>query len=418
MHPRPVLLTVFDSTNSAPRDSVVLNPDRTILIGADQSADVVLSENPQAAPQHCSIEFDNGLCLIRDLDTEAGTSVNGQRVQRQELEEADVISVSGSRILVSFEIPETARTEVPGAPNSTTDTDWLRDAATQALREAGFTLYQELGRGTFARVFLATRNSDGEHVAIKVLDGVPADSPRMMQLFLRELDSLRELHHENIVRLHESGNLNDEVAWFAMDLVSGMTLRQLVFADGPLSVSDSCSITMQILRALHAAHTLSAPAGPLVHRDVKHDNVLVTGTPGNFHARLADFGLAKNFDRAGLSGVTKTGHVCGTLTFISPEQLRDSKYVGPEADVFSMGAVLYFCLTGHYLYRLLSNVRRSQLVQMVDSRQMVPVLERRPDLPQELADLIDCAVGTDEIRRFRTPGRFLNALEAVASRCT
>jgi len=283
------------------------------------------------------------------------------------------------------------------------------------MARAGFELAEQLGQGSFGRVHRATRVATGEHVAVKIIEGRPDRFSKRWQLFLREMQVHRKLDHPHIVRLLATCLPEDEVGWFAMEYVAGPNLDKLVHTSGVLNVLDACGIARQVLRGLDYAHTFPAPDGPFVHRDIKPSNILVEGTPGSYHAKLCDFGVAKNFERAGLSGLTLTGVATGTIEFMSPEQLADSKYSGPEVDLYAMAGVLYFALTGQLMYDLPPGAAPSELLQAVLDRKTVPLRRRRAEVPEELDRLIDRATGRDRVRRFRTAHQMLYAVDQAIS---
>ena len=133
--------------------------------------------------------------------------------------------------------------------------------------------------------------------------------------------------------------------------------------------------------------------------------------------KLADFGTAKNFEDAGHSGLTRTGDFRGTLLFMSREQVRDSKYIGPEGDIFSAGAVFYYMLTQSAMYDIRPETKPSQLVNLILEQSIVPLIRRRPDIPPELEDAFRRAVGLEETRRFRTARQFRKELERYLIGC-
>ncbi|MEZ6122327.1 MAG: serine/threonine-protein kinase [Planctomycetaceae bacterium] len=395
----------------------ISNPLQAVLISSD-SVTTVSARNPVDGP--------DVLCVVRSLDEvwrlenptrAADVLLNGKPFHDEPLEEGSVVTIPEGRILVSFDGPaglnQYATTVRASDGSDDASDDSLDDTAKAELREAGYTLYQELGRGAFARVVLAKLEATGEYVAIKILH---AELRSYQAEFLREIRSLRELRHPHVVTVHDSGTLSSGVGWLAMDCIAGTNLRDLVRSRGTLSEADTCDIVRQVLSGLSAAHSLPPPVGPLVHRDVKPSNILVTGSAGAYTAVLADFGLAKNSAAAGFSGITRTGEVRGTLNFMSAEQLRDSKYVGAEADVFAVGAVLYFCLTGQYMYFLPSNVGQGDLIEAIASRAIVPLQQRRPQTSQPLVEIFDRSVGRDAVRRYLTCDRFLHAVEQFRDR--
>jgi serine/threonine protein kinase len=156
------------------------------------------------------------------------------------------------------------------------------------------------------------------------------------------------------------------------------------------------------LEGLAAAHE----AG-FVHRDIKPDNVLLgeDGAP-----RLADFGLAKSFQQAGLSGLTATGAVAGTFEFMPREQLTSYRQARPTTDVWSMAATIYYLLTGQYARDFAA---RSDPLAVILRGGVVPLRQRDPSVPDDLATVIDRALDDEPSRRFPTARELVTALRGV-----
>ena len=148
-----------------------------------------------------------------------------------------------------------------------------------------------------------------------------------------------------------------------------------------------------------------------MHRDVKPDNVLLTSADGTLCARIADLGIAKSFERAGLSGMTVTGTCCGTFPFMPREQLTNFRYVKPATDVWGAGATLYYVLTGECPR---SMAKGEDPMMVVLSRHAVPIRERNRDIPEDLAAIVDQSLATDLTDRFEDPEAMRQALLTTA----
>lgn len=419
-------------------------PASVATIGKTPPADVLITDDPLIEPQHFCIErTGEDVYQIRDLGSRHGTWLDGRRINAALLHEHAVVragltvfqvflsphaandAAGPFAATVTVEPPDAARgvmrpasqgepAPVQPLANRLTDGQTGTGLAAEMVR-AGYSLIEPLGKGAFGRVYRATSISSGETVAVKVLDGQPDQFSKRWQLFLREMHVHRRLEHDHIVRLLATCGPEDKVGWFAMEYVAGPSLGGLVESAGTLGVVDACTIVRQVLAALDYAHSFPAPDGPFVHRDVKPSNILIEGDRGHYLAKLCDFGLAKNFEWAGLSGLTATGSATGTISFMSPEQLIDSKYSGPEVDLYATGGVLYYALTGQLMYDCPAGTAPSELLQAVLSGRTVPLRQRRPDLPQELDHLIDRATSHDRVRRFRTAQQMIYAIDQALS---
>jgi pSer/pThr/pTyr-binding forkhead associated (FHA) protein len=406
----------------------------SVTVGSSPLAHLKIDDDPMISPEHFVIErTGHDTYRIQDLKSQHGTFVDDQRITTSALRDKAIIRAGLTVLQVALH-PEAVEPQLvegvpeddplpqgwgPGEPNlyeqlQPDDDLQLRAALSSAVEPLGYDLGRLLGKGSFGRVYQATVREGGKSVAIKVLDGIPSESPKKLQLFLREISVQKVLDHPHIVKLLNTGMIQDRIAWFVMEYVDGLNLKDCVArAGGRLEMRDACTIVRQVLEGLDCAHCFPPPLGPFVHRDVKPKNILVSGGPTARHARLADFGLAKNFAQAGWSGITVTGRPVGTLEFMSLEQLKDSKYAGPEVDVYAMGAVLHYCLTGRILYDVDSPAVPSALLDAILRAKILPLKACRSDLPDSLQVVVDRAVGRDNIRRFRTARQMVLAIDDV-----
>jgi serine/threonine protein kinase/tetratricopeptide (TPR) repeat protein len=204
----------------------------------------------------------------------------------------------------------------------------------------------ELGRGAMGVTYLAVDNVLRRRIALKVVEVPPAArrSQAVRDRFLREARSAAALRHPNVAGVFQFGTSPDEsCCYYAMELVEGETLETRVRRDGPVNVELALEIALQIARAL-----MAAAAQGLIHRDLKPGNIMLT--PGNaatteLEVKVIDFGLAKAITDAGGEMDLTHGQFVGTPNFASPEQFG-SGVVDPRSDIYSLGATLWFALTG------------------------------------------------------------------------
>lgn len=198
-----------------------------------------------------------------------------------------------------------------------------------------YRIVREIGRGGMGVVFLAEDTDLSRRVAIKVLSGGGSD-PSTLERFEREARTVAQLRHEAIVRVHAVGNL-DDLHYFVMDYVAGVSLQKILAARGPLPLEVIEAVLFRVGVGLAYAHTQPSP---VVHRDIKPSNILVD-TEGQ--VTLMDFGVAKVGDDS--AGLTRTGMILGTPEYMSPEQVR-GQAVTPSTDQYALGAVVFAMLTG------------------------------------------------------------------------
>jgi serine/threonine-protein kinase len=205
---------------------------------------------------------------------------------------------------------------------------------------AGYRIEELIGRGGMGAVYLAEHVRLGRRVALKLLAPELAGNQKFRDRFLRESKIAASIDHPNIVPIYDADEA-DGVLFLAMRYVEGTDLRGLIVAEGRLDPIRTAAIAQQIGDALDVAHSRG-----LVHRDVKPANVLITprrDANGRDHAYLSDFGLTKR--ALSVSGLTQTGQIVGTIDYVAPEQVKGDPVDG-RADEYSMGCLIYQCLTG------------------------------------------------------------------------
>ena len=204
-----------------------------------------------------------------------------------------------------------------------------------SLHFPGFEVRGLLGRGGMCVVYRAWDRRLKRDVAIKMPIAGAHARPEELERFLRGAEAKASLRHPNVVQVYDIGDL-DGRPYFTMEFVEGGSLAQRL-AGVPMPPGEAAVLVTTLADAVQAAHD-----GRIIHRDLKPANVLLTadGTP-----KVADFGLARRLD--GGSGLTQTGAPLGTPSYMAPEQARgNSDAVGPAADVYALGAILYELLTG------------------------------------------------------------------------
>jgi len=235
---------------------------------------------------------------------------------------------------------------------------------------AGYEILSELGRGGMGVVYKARQSELGRTVALKmVLAGAYAGSTER-ERFHTEAEAIAAVTHPNIVQVYEVGN-HQGLPFIALEYVDGGTLSDKIAAGLP-SGRETARLVEQLARGLNAAHQ----AG-VVHRDLKPSNVLMThdGTP-----KVTDFGLAKRIE--GGSGLTQSGAILGTPAYMAPEQAAgEGKRIGPAADVYALGAILYECLTGRPPFDASTPIET--ILQVLRS-EPVPPRQLNPKAPRDL----------------------------------
>ena len=285
----------------------------------------------------------------------------------------------------------------------------------------GYEILNELGSGGMGAVYLARHRKTGRQVALKVMCPRVAASRRATESFLREARNTRALRHPNVVRLWEAG-CSQGTFFFTLEFCKEGSVDKLMAGrGGKLSIDEARSIILPALDGLDYAHNAEIPyvklkdgsigrGRGLVHRDLKPQNIFLSAAGGSRVAKLGDYGLAKAFDMAGLSGHTYAGEVAGTPQFMPRQQVQKFKELRPEADVWAMAATLYNMLTQCFP-RDFSN--RCDPWQIILETSVVRIRRRNPAIPRRLAEVIDHALQEDPEIGFKSAAEFKQALMRV-----
>ena len=395
----------------------------TFLLGRMEDCHLCVPGDPQVSRHHFLLEACPPMASMRDLGSLNGTHVNGKKCGGREkgetpeqgalrqypsidLKNGDRITVGKSSIDVRLE----SALDAAAVPAALQQGD-LSGLSPEALRQlifgspekavftlADYTVQRELGRGGCGAVYLATRKSGGDPVAVKLMLSRAQAEPRAIDQFKREMQVIAGLKHPNIVRFLDSGS-DQGTFFFVMEYCDGGSLADVAKAAGGTIPPDVLMPwAIQALKGLAAAHKEG-----FVHRDIKPQNILLHRN----RAKISDFGLAKNFQKAGLSGMSMTGNYAGTPVFMPPEQITNFQYVKPVSDVWSFAASLYQLLTGKFPYRF--DPKRDP-IDIILNENPVPIRDRMPGLAKNLAAVIDKALVRSPKDRFPDAGKLFEAL--------
>ena len=274
---------------------------------------------------------------------------------------------------------------------------------------AGYELLGVLGRGGMGIVYKARQKGLNRLVALKmILSGAHA-APEERARFRREAEVVARMQHPNVVQIHDIGE-QDGCCFFSQELVEGGSLAQRL-GGTPRPAHEAAQLLLVLAQTVHAAHERS-----IVHRDLKPGNILLTGGPdtplGQCIPKVADFGLAKPLDQDGEQ--TRIGDLLGTPSYMAPEQaVGDLRKIGPQTDVYALGAILYEMLTGRPPFRGPTGLDTLEQV-----RTQEPVAPRRlqPKVPRDLEIICLTCLEKEPARRYASAAaladdlrRFLNA---------
>lgn len=415
----------------------------TCIIGRSEDCQIMLpndEEHRGISRYHCLLDINPPSICIRDFGSLNGTLVNGQNIGQRlpgqtpaegakldlptcDLQTGNQIQLSNTIFQVEIEVEEAPVFSQPAPENLSEIVAQLIDSAMNGERDLstikGYRILKTIGTGGFGEVFLAEHLESHQLVALKVMLPKVAANERAVQMFLREINITKSLDHPNLVQLIDYGHA-DGTFFMTMEYCEGGSAIDLMKQyGGKLPVDLAVDLILQVLDGLECAHQAdistqldeeTVSARGLVHRDLKPENILLKTEAGRLVAKVADFGLAKAFDLAGLSGMTMSGSAMGTPLFMCRQQILDFKYSKPEIDIWAAAASLYFLLTGEIIREF---TRGQDPFVAILQNPPVPIRQRDPQIPQALAEAIDLALIDNPELHFKTVNRFREALQAA-----
>jgi eukaryotic-like serine/threonine-protein kinase len=402
-------------------------PD-TFLIGRTNDSHLCLPNDRFFSRHHCLLEISPPRCFLRDLGSTNGTFVNGRRVREAFLKSGDqiqggetvlLVDVTGGDIInespthpaiVTVACLNCGRREQAQASAPDEHMIFLCEECREELKRSpqavpGYDMVRVLGRGGMGCVMLGRDQKTGRAVAIKTLLPEFAVTDRAMRRFMREIDVAAALKHPHIVEFLDRGTTGG-VVYLVTEFVDGADAARLAAArGGHLPCPETISVIAQALDALSYAHSQG-----YIHRDIKEQNILVSGSWPHLTAKLTDFGLAKSFTQSGMSGVTMAGEMAGTLAYMPPEQLKNFRDVRPQSDIYAVGMTAYSLLTGEVALNLGGKTSIAETIKAIFDQTAIPLRQRAPHLPATVCQIIDRSLLKDPAERWQSAGAMRTAL--------
>jgi serine/threonine-protein kinase len=263
-----------------------------------------------------------------------------------------------------------------------------------------FTLLSTVSIGGTAWIYKAWDEA-GIHVAVKILHRRLNGYPQVRNRFVREARIANLIDHAGVVHVDDDGETEDGVPFLVMPLLEGETFEaRLERKGGRLPLAEVMWAADQVLSILDAAHKKG-----IVHRDVKPENVFLTSQQT---IKLLDFGIARLHEHVPTMEATVEGTLLGTLDFMSPEQARgEVDKIGVQADLWSVGATMFRLLSGHFVHE---EDRIIEQIKATMSKRAPPLRSVAPEVPEEVALMVDYALEFDAPQRWPNARAMRNAL--------
>jgi eukaryotic-like serine/threonine-protein kinase len=257
-----------------------------------------------------------------------------------------------------------------------------------------FRLVQQLGQGGMGTVWSAEDLRLGRPVAIKFLSHAFLNDQQARNRFAREPRLASKIRSPHVVQVYSEGTTEDDVPYLVMELLEGEDLATRIAREGPCSLAEAGAIVEQVCRALGRAHREG-----LVHRDIKPHNIFLSAEgDGQVFVKLLDFGIAKDVGSR-ITALTLSGEVVGSALYVSPEQLHEAASVGPSADIWSLGIVIYELISGQVPFEGRS---LPELFMRIVEGQYTPVSQLGRGLPSALDGFFQQIIQRDPNSRFQS----------------
>lgn len=284
---------------------------------------------------------------------------------------------------------------------------YMRRTIGEHMVVGSYVLLRKIGEGGMGQVYLARHQMLKRPTAVKLVRPDKTD-PGITKRFEREVQLSSRLKHPNTVEIYDYGKTPEDVFYYAMEYLDGVTIEELVRQNGWQSVPRVLYVMRQVAASLREAHAMG-----LIHRDIKPLNIMLCRVGGEYDvAKVLDFGLVKNLSAdAAATVVTGTTEISGTPMYIPPERVKNPTQADPCVDIYALGATVFFMLTGRTIH--LANSAVDVLVQIVT--QPVPSVHEAADrvIPEQLQDLLTRCLSKDPAQRPQSAEDILLEVEAM-----
>lgn len=265
-----------------------------------------------------------------------------------------------------------------------------------------------LGQGGMGVVFRAVQTSVQRPVAMKTLHPQLAMAATFFERFKREAEIASRLHHPNIITIFDFGRTNDGLCYYVMEMLEGVSLRQRVKQDGPMTLRQAAAVIEQATLGVGHAHKQG-----VIHRDLKPHNVMLSLIDGNEYVKVLDFGLVKAMEQEEEEQLTSTGQVLGTPQYMPPEQAGGEK-VDHRSDLYSLTGVFYYCLTGHSPFGA-NTVRKALQASLTQKPPPIATYRKGAPVPDAIDRFCQKGLEAESDARYQSAEEFIESLHAALS---
>lgn len=384
--PAPVVVEVLQGLNRGAR--YTFEQHATFIAGRAKKSHLHLINDRFFSRHHFLLEILPPYAHLRDLGSRNGTLVNDIQVDEIDLHNGDIITGGSMMLRVNLPMPSQPYGPFESLPDGPT--------------VPGYQLLKTLQRSERGGIYRARQHATGRTVALKLLVPQVPVAEKAVEEFVETATRLTRVSHARIVRCFDVGRTEGFV-FIAMDYIQTLDPRELLADLSPKrAVATACGFVCQVLEALHRVHEQG-----FVHRNFRPSNLLIHQVGRKMRALVADVGLAKAYEDAGLAGMTRQGNVRDLLAFQAPEQVLDCRHANPAVDLYAAGATLYWLLTGATPHELPPGKDPHTVILEKDP---VAIADRRAGLPSGLPELIHKALARRAKKRFESAAEMFHAL--------
>ncbi len=372
-----------------------LDPSKRITIGRFPENSIYF-HSTSISSRHCQIEIDGEYFVVTDLNSTNGTYVNGSKIRKRKLYNEDLIQIGNIELRFKWQEDEDSDDNITEAE---VELPWQVTEELQKDCIDHYRVLEKVGRGGIGEVYrVEDLSQPNRFIAIKILHPKGNHHETIAERFIREGKALMAMDHPRIIKVFELGTYKNR-PYFTMEYVKGKTVTRFISQNGPLGYRTACKISGHIAHALAYTHEQN-----IIHRDLKPSNIILADD--TYDVKMIDLGLAKMHEEV---DITVNRQVIGTPRYMAPEQMRNARDVDPRADVYSLGATLYFMLTGVSPFAELNSKNRTEMLKYIYNRPPIPIKEFA-EIPPEVNHIVEKAMSKDKDKRYATANDMYKAI--------